>query len=50
VLPEGRIPFGFKDGLHNPHVEGSVELDLQFGEVEGYPGIRRPDIEDYEKK
>src|SRR4029450_490591 len=22
-LPEGRHPFGFKDGLHNPHVEGS---------------------------
>jgi Dyp-type peroxidase family len=22
-LPEGRNPFGFKDGLHNPHVEGS---------------------------
>ena len=21
-LPEGRNPFGFKDGLHNPHVEG----------------------------
>ena len=24
-LPEGRNPFGFKDGLHNPHVEGSGE-------------------------
>src|SRR5262249_1041131 len=23
-LPEGRNPFGFKDGLHNPHVEGSA--------------------------
>ena len=22
-LPDGRNPFGFKDGLHNPHVEGS---------------------------
>jgi deferrochelatase/peroxidase EfeB len=22
-LPEGRNPFGYKDGLHNPHVEGS---------------------------
>ena len=22
-LPEGRNPFGFKDGLHNPAVEGS---------------------------
>jgi Dyp-type peroxidase family len=24
-LPDGRNPFGFKDGLHNPHVEGSGE-------------------------
>ncbi len=24
-LPEGRNPFGFKDGLHNPHVGGSGE-------------------------
>jgi Dyp-type peroxidase family len=23
-LPGGRNPFGFRDGLHNPHVEGSV--------------------------
>src|SRR6266446_1281913 len=22
-LPEGRNPFGFKDGLHNPHIEGN---------------------------
>jgi len=22
-FPDGRNPFGFKDGLHNPHVEGS---------------------------
>jgi Dyp-type peroxidase family len=22
-LPDGRNPFGFKDGLHNPHIEGS---------------------------
>jgi len=22
-LPDGRNPSGFKDGLHNPHVEGS---------------------------
>src|SRR6202021_1604693 len=22
-LPGGRNPFGFRDGLHNPHVEGS---------------------------
>src|SRR5216684_1714974 len=22
-LPDGRNPFGFRDGLHNPHVEGS---------------------------
>ena len=26
-LPEGRNPFGFKDGLHNPHVEGSGAHD-----------------------
>jgi len=29
-LPEGRNPFGFKDGLHNPHVEGSG-IPLQPG-------------------
>src|SRR6202140_2831358 len=23
-LPGGRNPFGFRDGLHNPHVEGSI--------------------------
>jgi deferrochelatase/peroxidase EfeB len=28
-LPEGRNPFGFKDGLHNPHVEGSGVNPLQ---------------------
>jgi Dyp-type peroxidase family len=44
-LPEGRNPFGFKDGLHNPHVEGSSpaghagnEALLKAGEfVMGYP-------------
>jgi Dyp-type peroxidase family len=44
-LPEGRNPFGFKDGLHNPYVEGSsVNLPLETdttikpGEiVMGYP-------------
>ena len=28
-LPEGRNPLGFKDGLHNPHVEGSGVVPLQ---------------------
>jgi len=43
-LPEGRNPFGFKDGLHNPHVEGSgpagagIEPSVKAGEfVMGYP-------------
>jgi Dyp-type peroxidase family len=43
-LPEGRNPFGFKDGLHNPHVEGSgpagagTEASVKAGEfVMGYP-------------
>jgi Dyp-type peroxidase family len=43
-LPEGRNPFGFKDGLHNPHVEGSeaagggAEASVKAGEfVMGYP-------------
>src|SRR5262244_2338263 len=43
-LPEGRNPFGFKDGLHNPHVEGSglagagQEASIKPGEfVMGYP-------------
>jgi len=44
-LPEGRNPFGFKDGLHNPHVEGSApaahagnELPIKAGEfILGYP-------------
>src|SRR5215468_3213658 len=43
-LPEGRNPFGFKDGLHNPHVEGSgpaeagKEASIKAGEfVMGYP-------------
>jgi deferrochelatase/peroxidase EfeB len=43
-LPEGRNPFGFKDGLHNPHVEGSGsayagdEAPTKAGEfILGYP-------------
>jgi hypothetical protein len=44
-LPEGRNPFGFKDGLHNPHVEGSIpgarvgnDAPIKAGEfVMGYP-------------
>ena len=32
-LPEGRNPFGFKNGLHNPHVEGSG-IPLQPGSGE----------------
>jgi Dyp-type peroxidase family len=44
-LPEGRNPFGFKDGLHNPQVEGSGttgqagnEVSIKAGEfVMGYP-------------
>jgi Dyp-type peroxidase family len=43
-LPEGRNPFGFKDGLHNPHVEGSgparpgSEASIKAGEfILGYP-------------
>jgi Dyp-type peroxidase family len=44
-LPEGRNPFGFKDGLHNPHVEGSGpaptpggEASIKAGEfILGYP-------------
>jgi Dyp-type peroxidase family len=30
-LPEGRNPFGFKDGLHNPHVEGSSTHPSSYG-------------------
>jgi Dyp-type peroxidase family len=45
ALPEGRNPFGFKDGLHNPVVEGSSpagrignEAPIKAGEfVIGYP-------------
>src|SRR5215470_8284720 len=36
-LPEGRNPFGFKDGLHNPHVEGSgpaSEAAIKAGKFE----------------
>jgi Dyp-type peroxidase family len=40
-LPEGRNPFGFKDGLHNPDVEGSgpaSEAAVKAGEfLLGYP-------------
>src|ERR1700724_2137989 len=44
-LPDGRNPFGFKDGLHNPQVEGSgIPIDPGFGAsikagefVMGYP-------------
>src|SRR5499433_1391141 len=44
-LPEGRNPFGFKDGLHNPHIEGSgpagKEESIKPGEfVIGYPDER----------
>jgi Dyp-type peroxidase family len=44
-LPEGRNPLGFKDGLHNPHVEGSgvdalpgYNATVKAGEfIMGYP-------------
>jgi deferrochelatase/peroxidase EfeB len=44
-LPDGRNPFGFKDGLHNPHVEGSgvdrllgYDSTVKAGEfIMGYP-------------
>lgn len=44
-LPDGRNPFGFKDGLHNPHIEGSgadpppgYEPTVKAGEfIMGYP-------------
>jgi Dyp-type peroxidase family len=44
-LPDGRNPFGFKDGLHNPHVEGSganpplgYDTIVKAGEfIMGYP-------------
>jgi Dyp-type peroxidase family len=47
-LPDGRNPFGFKDGLHNPHVEGSGsappagrEASVKAGEfIMGYPDER----------
>jgi len=46
-LPDGRNPFGFKDGLHNPHVEGSgpagdgTAASTKPGEfVMGYPDER----------
>ena len=28
-FPDGRNPFGFKDGLHNPHIEGSGVIPLR---------------------
>jgi len=31
-LPDGRNPFGYKDGLHNPHVEGSGTAPLAGAE------------------
>ena len=44
-LPDGRNPFGFKDGLHNPHIEGSgadpppgYDPTVKAGEfIMGYP-------------
>jgi Dyp-type peroxidase family len=46
-LPGGRNPFGFKDGLHNPHVEGSgparpgADASIKAGEfLMGYPDER----------
>ena len=44
-LPEGRNAFGFRDGLHNPQVEGSSPAGRAYGEepvkagefVMGYP-------------
>jgi Dyp-type peroxidase family len=46
-LPDGRNPFGFKDGLHNPHVEESgpavagTGASVKAGEfVIGYPDER----------
>jgi deferrochelatase/peroxidase EfeB len=44
-LPDDRNPFGFKDGLHNPHVEGSgvdplpgYNARVKAGEfITGYP-------------
>jgi Dyp-type peroxidase family len=38
-LPGGRNPFGFRDGLHNPHVEGSVAE-----ENDPVPGVSNPSI------
>lgn len=47
-LPDGRNPFGFRDGLHNPHVEGSgARIRPGFGPsvkagefIMGYPDER----------
>jgi Dyp-type peroxidase family len=38
-LPGGRNPFGFRDGLHNPHVEGSVPEEKAL-----VPGVSNPSI------
>jgi Dyp-type peroxidase family len=38
-LPGGRNPFGFRDGLHNPHVEGSVAEENAL-----VPGVSNPSI------
>ena len=37
-LPEGRNPFGFKDGLHNPNIEGSGPAAHGGGEAQIKPG------------
>ena len=57
-LPDGRNHFGFKDGLHNPHVEGSgpeatpgYDQTIKAGEfIMGYPNelgqtVTRPEPE-----
>jgi deferrochelatase/peroxidase EfeB len=42
-LPEGRNPFGFKDGLHNPLIEGSGVEGVHDGAERGgvYIGCRK---------
>jgi Dyp-type peroxidase family len=40
-FPGGRNPFGFRDGLHNPHVEGSVaEQHIALAYSAGDPPIK----------
>jgi len=39
-LPGGRNPFGFRDGLHNPHVEGSVAEENAFVHAASNPSIK----------